>query len=183
MEITRTIYSAAQEPVKDQPFQLVAFNLQEAISQAIDYAKQPNSENFNACCLQIHANGKYYINERCYANTSYSCFRSNTPYYNLTVPANGYPAQAWPFSLIEFCGYFGIPVSSREWHNDNGEQLISAWDSPRVIGLQKAVQRALTYMADLNGSPWIKGDGVGEIDMRQRAKCLQDGLYKALHNK
>lgn len=39
--------------------------------------------------------------------------------------------------------------------------------------------RALSFVADLNGSDWIKGEGAGELDMKQRAKSLQQLLYNA----
>lgn len=39
--------------------------------------------------------------------------------------------------------------------------------------LLAALERALGYLADLNGCDWISGDGPGERDMRQRAKALQ----------
>jgi len=39
--------------------------------------------------------------------------------------------------------------------------------------------RALSFVADLNGSDWIKGEGAGESDMKQRAKALQQLLYNA----
>jgi hypothetical protein len=175
--ITRTFYSAPKE-VKHQDFiRLDVNNLSEALSIAIDYAGQPNSENFNACCLQIAQDGTFCIVERCYRNTVYSSQKHTMAYYNLTVSADAYPAQAWPFSLTEFCAYFGIPVSSREWLDMSDKKR------PSMADIRVAAQRSLTYLADLNGSPWIAGDGVGEVDMRQRAKGLQGLLYKVLNGK
>lgn len=40
-----------------------------------------------------------------------------------------------------------------------------------------ALERCLSYLADLNGSEWIKGDGAGELDMKQRANALQRIAY------
>ena len=37
-------------------------------------------------------------------------------------------------------------------------------------------------MADLNGCNWIKGNGPGEVDMRQRAKALQEQLFEVTVN-
>ena len=54
----------------------------------------------------------------------------------------------------------------------------AAWQKEVDI---KIMQQALTYLADLNGSGWIKPLGPGEIDMIQRAKSLQSILYKHLN--
>jgi len=43
------------------------------------------------------------------------------------------------------------------------------------------LKETLRFMADLNGSEWIKGNGSGEVDMRQRAKSLQKQLYQAVN--
>lgn len=48
----------------------------------------------------------------------------------------------------------------------------------RIKALEKVVNDSLRYFADLNGSAWIKGEGAGEMDMRQRAKSIQSKLYK-----
>jgi hypothetical protein len=50
----------------------------------------------------------------------------------------------------------------------------------REAKLKEVSTRCLTYLADLNGCPWIPGVTAGEIDMRQRAKSLQEQLYTAL---
>jgi hypothetical protein len=44
------------------------------------------------------------------------------------------------------------------------------------------IARMVSYLADLNGSNWIPGNGHGEIDMRQRAKALQSIGYSHLNN-
>jgi hypothetical protein len=49
--------------------------------------------------------------------------------------------------------------------------------------IEKAAQRALSYLADLNGSQWITDNGPGGIDMRQRAKSIQGQLFKAINKK
>lgn len=46
--------------------------------------------------------------------------------------------------------------------------------------LRKTLQIALMFIADLNGSEWIKGDGTGETDIKQRATNLQKRLYNTL---
>jgi len=45
--------------------------------------------------------------------------------------------------------------------------------------LLAALELCVRYLADLNGSSWINGDDPGSVDMRQRAKCLQDLAFKA----
>lgn len=44
---------------------------------------------------------------------------------------------------------------------------------------EKLMKEVLRFLADLNGCEWIKGDGPGEIDMRQRAKALQRLVFEA----
>lgn len=58
-------------------------------------------------------------------------------------------------------------------------------DEKRVLkttnkALVEELEKTTSYLADLNGSEWITGDGPGEIDMRQRAKILQKTSYTAL---
>jgi hypothetical protein len=45
--------------------------------------------------------------------------------------------------------------------------------------LYRAADAALRYLADLNGSAWIKGGDAGSIDMRQRAHAIQGRLFAA----
>ena len=47
---------------------------------------------------------------------------------------------------------------------------------------RKALADVLAYLADLNGSEWIKGDHPSEIDMRQRARNLQARLARIVHH-
>ncbi len=47
-------------------------------------------------------------------------------------------------------------------------RLIAA--APELLA---ALERCVHYLADLNGSEWIKGTDAGSVDMRQRAKSLQ----------
>lgn len=47
----------------------------------------------------------------------------------------------------------------------------------------KIMERVLRYLADLNGSDWIKGNDSGSIDMRQRSKNLQKILFSELYLK
>lgn len=46
--------------------------------------------------------------------------------------------------------------------------------------LVKTLGMCVSYLADLNGSKWIAGDGPGEKDMRQQAKALQKIAYESL---
>ena len=48
--------------------------------------------------------------------------------------------------------------------------------------LYNALDRVVGFLADLNGSEWIKGQDVGSLDMKQRAKGLQSFAYKTLQN-
>ena len=50
-------------------------------------------------------------------------------------------------------------------------------DAPKM---RCALQSVLRYLADLNGCAWIPGDSPGELDMRQRAKGLQERLANLL---
>lgn len=49
-----------------------------------------------------------------------------------------------------------------------------------VPAMIEALKQAVGYLADLNGSEWIKDNGPGGIDMRQRAKALQKSGYAIL---
>ena len=49
--------------------------------------------------------------------------------------------------------------------------------------LYNVALKVLHFFADLNGRDWIKGDGPGEIDMRQRAKALHRSLYNVTKQK
>lgn len=57
--------------------------------------------------------------------------------------------------------------ASREEEKANAALIAAAPDILEVL------DRCLRYLSDLNGCEWIKGDGAGEVDMRQRAKALQ----------
>jgi hypothetical protein len=129
MEITRTTYSAADGPAIEKPFKLDVDNLAAAISKAIDYAKQPNPENFDACSLVIQQGNVFWITGRCYRNTVFSRFLQKVPQMTLTVPADAIPAQAWPFEVMEFCGYYGIRISTAEWTTPEGKPRVPVWDT------------------------------------------------------
>ena len=47
--------------------------------------------------------------------------------------------------------------------------------------LRDAAERALRFMADLNGCNWIAGNDPASVDMKQRAKALQVTLFSALY--
>jgi len=61
----------------------------------------------------------------------------------------------------------------KDWKSGRTTMPGSAWVA---IELQIELERALRFIADLNGSEWIKGNGPGEIDMRQRSKALHKKL-------
>jgi len=46
--------------------------------------------------------------------------------------------------------------------------------------LAEMLGRCVSYLADLNGSNWIRGDDAGSVDMRQRAKGLQSAAFAVL---
>jgi hypothetical protein len=46
---------------------------------------------------------------------------------------------------------------------------------------EELVKYALRFIADLNGSEWIQGDGAGEVDMRQRATQLHEELSQHVY--
>ena len=49
--------------------------------------------------------------------------------------------------------------------------------------LREALQKCVAYLADLNGSQWIKADGIGETEMIRRAIELQITSYNTLNRK
>lgn len=188
-EITRTYYNAETEghrPSASDFLKLDADNLVGAINEALAYMAKcagNNPENYNACCLQISQEGDFFFNGMCYKNTVFTTRKGKLAYYCLTVPIGAIPAQAWPLTLMEFCGYYGIKISTVNWSNESDQPVPPMWDIVKIAQVQDVAQRALSYLADLNGSEWIKGDGVGETDMRQRAKSLQELLYRVLNSK
>lgn len=54
----------------------------------------------------------------------------------------------------------------------NAVMIASAPEVRRMLG------QCLRYLADLNGSEWIKGTDTGSVDMRQRAKALHRLVYE-----
>lgn len=69
------------------------------------------------------------------------------------------------------------------------ELMRSAWQAGRSALAQqqgldaeplRQLERCVSYLADLNGCEWIKGDDHGSVDMRQRAKALQSTAFAAL---
>lgn len=46
--------------------------------------------------------------------------------------------------------------------------------------LLAALDSCLSYLADLNGCEWIKGDDAGSIDMRQRAMHLHRKVFNVV---
>ena len=46
--------------------------------------------------------------------------------------------------------------------------------------LLEGLKRATSYLADLNGCDWIKGDDPASIDMRQRSKALQSICFAVI---
>lgn len=50
----------------------------------------------------------------------------------------------------------------------------------RIEELTIQLDRCVRFLADLNGCEWIKGGDVGSVDMRQRAKALQQTAFAAL---
>ena len=60
---------------------------------------------------------------------------------------------------------------SAEQNEANAAFIVTACNSHAA--LLEACKRMTGYLADLNGSEWIKGDSIAAADMRQRAKALQ----------
>ena len=58
--------------------------------------------------------------------------------------------------------------------NKSQSEQLEKW----VDDMEKAMQAALSFLADLNGCQWIENESVGGKDMNQRAKGLQRRLYK-----
>lgn len=69
-----------------------------------------------------------------------------------------------------------VPTDSAE-----GEIKANAHLLAKAPELFRVLESCLSYLADLNGCPWITDPGVGGTDMRQRAKALQASAYKAVN--
>lgn len=53
---------------------------------------------------------------------------------------------------------------------------LSAKDK-EIAELKDALQKSLSYFADLNGCDWIENESIGGKDMNQRAASLQKIIY------
>lgn len=60
------------------------------------------------------------------------------------------------------------------------DAAVIAAHAPDASALALALEQAGHYLADLNGSEWIKGDDAGSLDMKQRARTQQARINKAL---
>lgn len=135
------------------PFKLDATNLVDALIAAIAFSKEPNGENYNACCLSIYEDNTFWINQRCYSNSSFSGYKESRDYYCLTVPATAYPAQNWPLALAEFCARYAIKVTTSERTDLYGKVRPAAWDrhnkqpSISLAGINEHLQHAFTGIA------------------------------------
>jgi hypothetical protein len=83
--------------------------------------------------------------------------------------------------------YLRTPLTGNEYKvcDEHTDKIVAIFfdqqEAVNFIELKTLAARSLTFLADLNGSDWIKGDGVGELDMKQRAKALQQLWYRALN--
>lgn len=108
-------------------------NLYQAIRKAIEVAKEPNGDNFNAVCLIIKSNNTFEIGERTYSNTVYGgklllTSKNSIDCYCLTVTNKSYVGQDWSFDLMEFCGYYGIAITDRLVPVQIGESKTPHWN-------------------------------------------------------
>ena len=62
-----------------------------------------------------------------------------------------------------------------KFDNEANARLIAA--APELL---EGLKRATSYLADLNGCDWIKGDDPASIDMRQRSKALQSICFAVI---
>ena len=90
--------------------------------------------------------------------------------YVEVFPETGGSLGAWSSQSI--CGLFCAEVGGVQEAN---AALIAA--APDLL---EALEKSVRYFADLNGSEWIGEDGVGEKDMRQRAKALHQIIFTAI---
>ena len=73
----------------------------------------------------------------------------------------------------------GIPAKVKVTHYKVVEAIDSdASDADAEI--KRQLRLCVRYLADLNGCDWIKGDDPGSVDMRQRAKSLQETAFAAM---
>jgi hypothetical protein len=69
---------------------------------------------------------------------------------------------------------------AKVWMMRGGEGSANARLIAAAPDMVEVIDRVTRYLADLNGSDWIKGDDAGSVDMRQRAKALQTLAFTAL---
>ena len=74
-------------------------------------------------------------------------------------------------------------LETGNWFENEWRKLEQKGYNPASVEeLYKALDRVVGFLADLNGSEWIKGQDIGSLDMKQRAKGLQSFAYKTLQN-
>lgn len=76
---------------------------------------------------------------------------------------------------------FPIPIDDFKKHY--GTINIIKMSNIKENKIEKALIKCLSYLADLNGSEWIKGKDIGALEMKARAKALQQVAYDALYPK
>jgi hypothetical protein len=75
----------------------------------------------------------------------------------------------------------GIAAISTKINRTPEENRANARLIAAAPDMREALEAALSYIADLNGSEWIKGDHPAQADMRQRAKHLQSRLASIIY--
>jgi hypothetical protein len=108
--------------------------LVEAISAAITEARKPcDDESLTAVCLAIYDDSTFEIIRRCWPNTVFSkgphsFYEGQKDVTYITVTRNSYPAQAWDFSLLEFCTRYSIRITDRDVIDMSGRKRMAAWE-------------------------------------------------------
>jgi hypothetical protein len=73
-------------------------------------------------------------------------------------------------------------LARRRWLSDSFNRGPQTLDEATVSARAMAESLERKDIITASGSNWIKGDGHGEIDMRQRGKAQQRILFEAVHS-
>lgn len=91
--------------------------------------------------------------------------------------------QSWIVTPDQTCRWYAdletAEARAAEFNAAESTSL-AAQSAAAAHEMARVLDQVVSYLADLNGSDWIKGDHPAQADMRQRAKALHILAFNAL---